>query len=142
MVKSKDTPSHISIDPLGFYIHNICWIFFQTCMSQNQFKKCSNLCCSYYYKMYLKIKKLNLVIFTNALPPDKSLSQVPNITSPPEAKRNYSFPQSSIFSRFSFPIAARGEVTMSQMIMNGARDWKWLGCGKPLTIYIKSVWAL
>ena len=123
MVKSKDTPSHISTDPLSLYLHN----FFQTCLSQNQFKKCSNLCCSYYYKMYLKFKKLNLVIFTNALPPDKSLSRVLNITSPAEAKRNYSFPQSSIFSRFSFPLAAKGEVTMSQMIINGARDMEVVG---------------
>ena len=77
--------------------------------------------------MYLKIKKWNLVIFINALSPDKSLSRVLNITSPPEAKRNYSFPQSNIFSRFSFPLAARGEVTMSQMIINGARDMEVVG---------------
>ena len=59
--------------------------------------------------------------------PQINLSRVLNITSPPEAKRNYSFPQSSIFSRFSFPLAAKGEVTMSQMIINGARDMEVVG---------------
>ena len=51
-------------------LQNICWIFYQTCMPHHGLKKISNLSCSDYWKMHLRVKKLNLVIlkifFTHA----------------------------------------------------------------------------
>ena len=43
-------------------LQNICWTFDQTCMPHHGLKKISNLSCSDYWKMHLRVKKLNLVI--------------------------------------------------------------------------------
>ena len=62
---STDTPSHISIEPLGFYLSPEHSLNFR-CISHNGWGFFSNLWCSDYWKMHLRVRKLNLEVFIHA----------------------------------------------------------------------------